>query len=155
MKCHAKMSRLCPRNMNNPGKLWAIFTRNLCVCVTREGVWLFVLCCVSVAIPATVLPWCLGCLLHWLSICGPGWAAMATTHSDGVRGSLDRSVRSKFWQVPSQLMGGRNGSANSLPGLIGGRGGVVGFATTTSRQACGASAGRRLRRVHGLFFKWR
>ena len=44
------------------------------------------------------------------------------------------------------MMEGRNGFVSSLLNLMFGRGGVAGDATTTSRQGCGESTSRQLRR---------
>ena len=49
------------------------------------------------------------------------WSRMGSdgcqTQRRGVRGSWERSVRRKCWQVPSRLMEGRYGSVNSVPNL--------------------------------------
>ena len=80
------------------------------------------------------------------SNCGQGWSAMVTKRRGGVRGSQAKNVRKKCLQVPSRLMGRRNVSENSVPNQMCGRGGVARDATITSRQGCGESTGRRLRR---------
>ena len=59
---------------------------------------------------------------------------MVTKRSDGVRGSQERSVRRKCWQVPLRLMEGRSGSVNSVPIPVCGRDGGEGVVATTSRQ---------------------
>ena len=82
---------------------------------------------------------------------------MVTKHSDGVRGSGERSVRRKFWQASSRLMEERNGFVNSVPNPVCGRGGSAGAATTTfGTSAEKTLAGETSRGVHGLFdVEWR
>ena len=61
--------------------------------------WLFLPCCASVGIPATVLP-CAGVVFTTLVV---GWfsamvGAMVSKRREGVRGSLGESERREFWR---------------------------------------------------------
>ena len=58
-------------------------------------------------------------------------------------GSWGKSERKEFCQVRSRLMGQRSGFVNSARSQMCGRGGVASDATTTSRQGCVGSTGRR------------
>ena len=59
-----------------------------------------------------------------------------------VRGSRARSGPKESWQMRSQLMGERNGCANSVLSQTCGRGGVAGGVGVTSRRGCKGSTGR-------------
>ena len=71
---------------------------------------------------------------------------MVTRRREGGRGSRLKNVRKKCWQVPSRLMGERNGYVHSVLNPMCGRGGIAGDATTTTQQFCGENTGSRLRR---------
>ena len=99
----------------------------------------------AVAIRATVfLLCCCGpCRSCSRKISGQEWVPMVCKRSEGVRGSREKRGQRKCWRIPSRLMVGRNGFANSVRGQMCGRGGVAGVATPTSRQGCGLSSSRQ------------
>ena len=135
-------SRGMPRTTqrkNNGSKL------NFCVFDTGWGLFLVVCAGVVLLSRSRRLSFLVLVLssLHWLSTGFRRWLTTVTWRREGVRGSWGKSERKEFWQARSRLMGERSGFVNSARSHVCGRGGVAGDATTTSRQGCVGSTGRR------------
>ena len=113
-----------------------VFGLWFCVAVAILATVFFL--CVAVAIPAIVilLCWCGPCRFCARKISGQELLAMV-------------SGRKESWRMPSRLMVGRSGCANSARSRMCGRGGVVSDATPMSRQGCVRRTGRRSQRRSG------